>query len=62
MKELTRVLRGKADCWSIEKRFVRKDGRTEVDPVDQAADVHAVIEAIGGPVDLFGTSGGAITG
>ena len=41
---------------------VRKDGRTEVDPVDQAADVHAVIEAIGGPVDLFGTSGGAITG
>ena len=26
MKELTRVLRGKADWWSIEKRCVRKDG------------------------------------
>lgn len=26
MKELTRVLRGKTDWWSIEKRFVRKDG------------------------------------
>jgi PAS domain S-box-containing protein len=25
MSELTRVLRGKADSWSIEKRFVRKD-------------------------------------
>ena len=26
MSELTRVLRGKADSWSIEKRCVRKDG------------------------------------
>ena len=26
MSELTRVLRGKADLWSIEKRCVRKDG------------------------------------
>ncbi len=26
MKELTRVLRGKADWWAIEKRCVRKDG------------------------------------
>ena len=26
MKELTRVLRGKADWWSIENRCVRKDG------------------------------------
>ena len=26
MKELARVLRGKTDCWSIEKRCVRKDG------------------------------------
>lgn len=26
MKELTRVLRAKTDAWSIEKRFVRKDG------------------------------------
>jgi PAS domain S-box-containing protein len=28
MKELTRVLRGKADSWSSEKRCVRKDGST----------------------------------
>ena len=26
MSELTRMLRGKADSWSIEKRCVRKDG------------------------------------
>jgi PAS domain S-box-containing protein len=26
MSELTRILRGKADSWSIEKRCVRKDG------------------------------------
>jgi PAS domain S-box-containing protein len=26
MKELARVLRGKADCWSVEKRCLRKDG------------------------------------
>ena len=28
MKALARVLRGKADSWSIEKRCVRKDGST----------------------------------
>ncbi|WP_312878368.1 alpha/beta fold hydrolase [Lentzea indica] len=27
----------------------------------QAADVHAVIEAVGGPVDMFASSGGAVT-
>ena len=26
MKELTRLLRGKINTWSIEKRFIRKDG------------------------------------
>ncbi len=26
MKELARVLHGKADCWSIQKRCLRKDG------------------------------------
>lgn len=26
LRELTRMLRGKADSWSIEKRCVRKDG------------------------------------
>ena len=43
-------------------RSVRKDGRTDHDPEVQASDVHAVIEALGsGPVDLFASSGGAVT-
>lgn len=43
-------------------RSVRKDGRVEHEPVVQARDVHAVIGAVGGgAVDLFGSSGGAVT-
>ncbi|MFJ5986392.1 alpha/beta fold hydrolase [Lentzea sp. NPDC092896] len=42
-------------------RSTRSDGRTENTPEIQAADVHAVIEAVGGPVDLFASSGGAVT-
>jgi pimeloyl-ACP methyl ester carboxylesterase len=43
-------------------RSTRKDGRTDHDPQVQAEDVHTLIEALGaGPVDLFGSSGGAIT-
>jgi pimeloyl-ACP methyl ester carboxylesterase len=43
-------------------RSTRKDGRTENTPALQAQDVHAVIEALGaGPVDLFASSGGAVT-
>ena len=43
-------------------RSVRKDGRTDNTPEDQADDVHAVIEALGaGPVELFASSGGAVT-
>jgi len=43
-------------------RSTRGDGRTDNTPVVQAADVHAVIEALGaGPVELFGSSGGAVT-
>src|SRR5690606_7688078 len=43
-------------------RSARKDGRTDHDPRVQAADVRALIDAVGGaPVDLFGSSGGAIT-
>lgn len=42
-------------------RSTRSDGRTDNDPVTQAADVHAVIEAVGGPVDMFASSGGAVT-
>ncbi|HVX46318.1 MAG TPA: alpha/beta hydrolase [Mycobacteriales bacterium] len=42
-------------------RSVRTDGRVENDPVVQAGDVHAVIEAVGGPVEMFASSGGAVT-
>ncbi|MFE0024408.1 alpha/beta fold hydrolase [Amycolatopsis sp. NPDC059021] len=43
-------------------RSVRKDGRVENEPEIQAGDVHRVIEALGaGPVELFGSSGGAVT-
>ncbi|MFE9694395.1 alpha/beta fold hydrolase [Micromonospora sp. NPDC005806] len=43
-------------------RSSRKDGRIDHAPTVQAADVHAVIEALGvGPVEMFASSGGAIT-
>jgi pimeloyl-ACP methyl ester carboxylesterase len=43
-------------------RSTRKDGRVENAPTVQAKDVHAVIEALGaGPVDMFASSGGAVT-
>lgn len=42
-------------------RSTRTDGSTENRPEIQAADVHAVIAAVGGPVDLFASSGGAVT-
>ncbi|AEE46670.1 alpha/beta fold hydrolase [Cellulomonas fimi] len=44
-------------------RSTRHDGGTTNDPVVQAEDLHALVGALGaGPVDLFGSSGGAITG
>src|SRR4051795_1388785 len=43
-------------------RSTRKDGRVDHTPTVQAADVHAVIEALGaGPVEMFASSGGAVT-
>ncbi|WP_063002482.1 alpha/beta fold hydrolase [Nocardia mikamii] len=42
-------------------RSVRKDGRTDNSPVVQAEDLHALIEHIGGPVEIFASSGGAVT-
>jgi pimeloyl-ACP methyl ester carboxylesterase len=43
-------------------RSTRKDGRVDNAPTVQADDVHAVIEALGaGPVEMFGSSGGAVT-
>src|SRR5215813_3414738 len=43
-------------------RSVRKDGRIDNSPTVQADDVHALIRALGGgPVDMFASSGGAVT-
>src|SRR3954465_14592804 len=43
-------------------RSTRKDGRDDNSPTVQAEDVHALIEALGaGPVDMFASSGGAVT-
>lgn len=43
-------------------RSVRTDGRSDHTPQQQAADLHLLIEALGtGPVDVFGSSGGAVT-
>ncbi|AKH83311.1 hydrolase [Streptomyces sp. CNQ-509] len=43
-------------------RSTRKDGRHDHNPQTQAEDVHALIAALGaGPVELFGSSGGAVT-
>ncbi|MET9629587.1 alpha/beta hydrolase [Lentzea sp. NPDC006480] len=42
-------------------RSTRSDGSKEARPELQAADIHAIIEAVGGPVDLFASSGGAVT-
>lgn len=44
-------------------RSVRTDGRSDHTPQQQAADLHLLIEALGaGPVDVFASSGGAVTG
>jgi pimeloyl-ACP methyl ester carboxylesterase len=43
-------------------RSVRTDGRSDHTPQRQAADLHLLIEALGaGPVDVFASSGGAVT-
>ena len=43
-------------------RSTRKDGRVDNVPALQAADVHAIVTALGaGPVEMFASSGGAVT-
>ena len=42
-------------------RTVGKTGGGEVRPEDQAEDIHAVIAAVGGRVDVLASSGGAVT-
>jgi pimeloyl-ACP methyl ester carboxylesterase len=42
-------------------RSVRKDGRVDSVPAVQAEDLHTIVQALGvGPVEVFGSSGGAI--
>jgi pimeloyl-ACP methyl ester carboxylesterase len=44
-------------------RSTRTDGRVDNSPTVQANDVHALIQALGaGPVEVFASSGGAVTG
>ena len=42
------------------ERSTAHDPSTPITPEVQAADVHAIIEQVGGPVDVFATSGGAV--
>ena len=43
-------------------RSTRDDGRLDHDPAVQAEDLHALVEALGaGPVEVFASSGGAVT-
>lgn len=43
-------------------RSARTDGRTDHDPRQQADDLHRLVGALGvGPVDVFASSGGAVT-
>lgn len=42
------------------ERSTKADPATAVTPADHAEDIHRVIEAVGGPVDLFASSGGAV--
>lgn len=43
-------------------RSTRNDGRVDHVPTVQANDIHAVVEALGsGPVEMFASSGGAVT-
>ncbi len=42
------------------ERSTLDDPSSSIDPDMHAADIHRVIEAIGGPVDVFASSGGAV--
>lgn len=43
-------------------RSVRKDGRVDAVPEVQSSDLHALVGALGGgPVEMFASSGGAVT-
>jgi pimeloyl-ACP methyl ester carboxylesterase len=44
------------------ERSTKADPAAATTPREHAEDVHHIIAAVGGPVDLFGSSGGAVTG
>lgn len=51
------------DPRGLGRSTTRRDGRDDQNPVDQAADLHAMVAALGvGPVDVFASSGGAVAG
>lgn len=52
------------DPRGLRRSTVRRDGRDDQRPEDQAADLHALSQHLAGgePVDVFGSSGGAIAG
>jgi pimeloyl-ACP methyl ester carboxylesterase len=52
------------DPRGLGRSSVRRDGRIDQRPEDQAADLHALKEHLAGdePVDVFGSSGGAVAG
>jgi pimeloyl-ACP methyl ester carboxylesterase len=52
------------DPRGLGRSTVRRDGRNDQRPEDQAADLHALKENLAGdgPVDVFGSSGGAVAG
>ncbi|MFC7490659.1 MULTISPECIES: alpha/beta fold hydrolase [unclassified Knoellia] len=50
------------DPRGLGRSTTRRDGRTDQNPDDQTADLHALVGHLGaGPVDLFASSGGAVT-
>jgi pimeloyl-ACP methyl ester carboxylesterase len=51
------------DPRGLGRSSVRRDGRDDQRPEDQAADLHALASHLGqGKVDVFGSSGGAVAG
>lgn len=50
------------DPRGLGRSTTRRDGRTDQNPDDQTADLHALVQHLdAGPVDVFASSGGAVT-
>jgi len=50
------------DPRGLGRSATRRDGRTDQNPQDQTADLHALVKDFdAGPVDVFASSGGAVT-